>query len=109
MRETRKVWSRVAGSPVVALAGAAALIAGVLLGGAAPAAAAAGTAPSCIARIADEQPHGLIVWVRNGCGKTMRVKVIMDWARDTPCTTLANGASREWTYTIGSYNRTVLC
>ncbi|GAA1743850.1 hypothetical protein AB0K40_00380 [Nonomuraea bangladeshensis] len=73
------------------------------------AAAARGTAPSCVARIADEQPHGLIVWVRNGCDSTMRVKVIMDWARDTPCVTLAVGRSREWTYKVGSYNRTVTC
>ncbi|MEU6730030.1 hypothetical protein ABZ917_40525 [Nonomuraea wenchangensis] len=89
---------------IAVLAGSATLVPAVP-----SAAAAGGTAPSCVARIADEQPHGLIVWVRNGCGKTMRVKVIMDWARDTDCVTLADGRSREWTYKTGSYNRTVTC
>ncbi|MEV0632418.1 hypothetical protein [Nonomuraea wenchangensis] len=91
---------------IAVLAGCATLVPAI------PSAAAAqarGTAPSCVARIADEQPHGLIVWVRNGCGKTMRVKVIMDWARDTDCVTLLDGRSREWTYKTGSYNRTVTC
>ncbi|UBU10887.1 hypothetical protein [Nonomuraea gerenzanensis] len=78
-------------------------------GGPVTAAARAGTAPDCIARVADEQPHGLIVWLRNGCGRTMRVKVIIRGGFDGPCVALANGKSREWTFEMGSYDKTVTC
>ncbi|GAA2823236.1 hypothetical protein [Nonomuraea rubra] len=78
-------------------------------GGPAAAAARAGNAPGCIARVVDEQPHGLIVWLRNECGRTMRVKVVISWGPDGPCATLANGQSREWTFKLGSYDKTVTC
>ncbi|MFB4281526.1 hypothetical protein ACBJ59_39995 [Nonomuraea sp. MTCD27] len=91
---------------------------GLLLGAGGPAsaagavagrAAAAGAAPGCVARVVDEQPHGLIVWLRNECGRTVRVKVVISWGPDGPCATLAHGSSREWTFKVGSYDKTVTC
>lgn len=101
---------RVVTSPVAVLAGAV-LAGGVLLGGGGPAVAAAraGEAPACVARVVDEQSQGLIVWLRNGCGRSERVKVVISWGADGPCTALADGQSREWTFRLGSYDRTVTC
>ncbi|MCP2165800.1 hypothetical protein [Goodfellowiella coeruleoviolacea] len=71
--------------------------------------AAGGTAPACIARVVDNQADAQYVWVRNECGKTMRIKIIVKGGRDTGCNTLRSGQSREWKLTWGTYDRTVVC
>ncbi|GAA2799770.1 hypothetical protein [Saccharopolyspora taberi] len=89
------------GTTTVALIGAAFAVA--------PVANAEGTAPACIARVVDNQADAQYVWVRNECGKTMRIKIIVKGGRDTGCNTLRNGQSREWKLTWGSYDKTVTC
>ncbi|MCP2257680.1 hypothetical protein LX15_001365 [Streptoalloteichus tenebrarius] len=90
------------GATAVALSGAA-------LVGVPVAEAAGGTAPARIVRVIDNQAHARYVWVRNECGRTMRIKIIVRGAPDTGRTTLRHGQSREWKLTWGSYERTVVC
>ncbi|MGX1853596.1 hypothetical protein OIU91_28105 [Streptomyces sp. NBC_01456] len=71
-------------------------------------AAAGGTAPACIHR----QVHTILRYARisNWCGKTMRVKVIVDGDFDSPCNTLHNGSNFSWSWgPTGSYRKTVVC
>jgi hypothetical protein len=49
----------------------------------APQAASGGTAPACIHRFASNKYRE--VGITNECGKTMGVKVIINWGRDSPC------------------------
>ncbi|MEV6056534.1 beta-Ig-H3/fasciclin [Streptomyces sp. NPDC052107] len=74
-------------------------------------AAAGGTAPACIYRMVDGTPDGFSVYLSNNCGKTMRVKVIVDSGGDSPCFTMSAGSDRLWYYTgvFGQYGRTVTC
>ncbi|MFC4009117.1 hypothetical protein ACFOY2_17930 [Nonomuraea purpurea] len=72
---------------------------------------AAGTAPGCVARYV-AKPVGTIV-LRNKCGKTMRVKVIVKRGPDSPCWTgFRPGQVRVWKWldsTFASYQKTVTC
>jgi hypothetical protein len=74
-------------------------------------AAAGGTAPACIARVVDGTSDGFSVYLDNNCGKTMRVKVIVDSGGDSPCYSMAAGSSRLWYYhgVFGQYGRTATC
>ncbi|MFC5822802.1 hypothetical protein [Nonomuraea insulae] len=96
---------RIVASAVVVLAGAAL---GGSVGVSGPA-WADGSAPGCVSRIISDQPEGLIVRLRNGCGMPMRVKVDVSEGAGGPCTMLANGTTNEWRFKSGSYVETVLC
>ncbi|MFE9391581.1 hypothetical protein [Streptomyces sp. NPDC006784] len=86
------------------------------IAGAVPAQAAAsgasltGTAPACIQRSVSNIPDGGIHgYLRNTCGKTMRVKVVVKYWRDTSCMTIRNNTSK-YVHTVGGrYDRTVTC
>ncbi|MFF0793673.1 hypothetical protein [Streptomyces spiralis] len=67
---------------------------------------AGGTAPACIGRAASDL--GGFVYVGNHCGKTMRVKVIIDFGPDSSCWTLAPEQVRRHNY-YGSYGKTITC
>ncbi|MFE2320453.1 hypothetical protein ACFXC8_46800 [Streptomyces sp. NPDC059441] len=69
-------------------------------------ASAGGTAPACIGRAASDL--GGFVYASNNCGKTMRVKVIIDFGPDSSCWTLAPGQERRHNY-YGSYGKTITC
>ncbi|MFE0104897.1 beta-Ig-H3/fasciclin [Streptomyces sp. NPDC059009] len=78
----------------------------------APAAHAAdGTAPACINRYVTDTPNGFDVDLTNNCGRTMRVKVVVDFAGDSPCYILGAGQSKLYIYegVTGTYDRTVVC
>ncbi|MGH4031049.1 beta-Ig-H3/fasciclin [Actinomycetota bacterium Odt1-20B] len=78
----------------------------------APAAHAAdGTAPACINRYVTDTPNGFDVDLTNNCGRTMRVKVVVNYAGDSPCYTLGAGQSKLYIYegVTGTYDRTVVC
>ncbi|MER6600982.1 hypothetical protein ACWDBC_24190 [Streptomyces parvus] len=75
-----------------------------------PSAYAAETAPSCIKRDVLNQPSGISVWLKNTCGTTKKVKVVIRFGGDSPCWSLKDEATKTWWYDgIGSYDRTVLC
>jgi hypothetical protein len=97
----------------LAAAGTAAAVVGGGLALCAPVAhaAATGTAPACVDRYVTGTPEGFDVLLTNNCGRTMRVKVIVDNGGDSPCYTMANGSTRLFTYegVFGTYDRTVTC
>ncbi|MFG2332842.1 beta-Ig-H3/fasciclin [Streptomyces sp. NPDC048604] len=78
---------------------------------AAPAYAAGGTAPSCIVRSVHNDQDGFSVILVNKCGRTMRVQVVVSYAPDGPCYTMAAGAQEYYRYdgTWGLYDRTAVC
>lgn len=72
--------------------------------------AAGGTAPACIERnVYNHQEGGMDAYLRNLCGKTMRVKVIVDYWWDSGCHTMKNHTG--WLYRTpgGRYSKTVVC
>ncbi|GAA2626986.1 hypothetical protein [Streptomyces axinellae] len=104
---------------IAATAGAVGALSAVALTGAAPAAAAekaadrpavaldGGTAPACILRTVNKKTDDAVV--TNRCGKTMRVKIIVNNGYDSSCHTLRNGKGFYYTWPWGSYARTVTC
>lgn len=92
------------------------LVLGGIAAGTAPAQAATsdaaltGTAPACIHRSVSNDPGGGVSgYLRNTCGKTMRVKVVVKYWRDTSCMTIRNNTSK-YVHTVGGrYDRTVTC
>ncbi|MGW0606404.1 beta-Ig-H3/fasciclin [Streptomyces sp. NPDC002644] len=76
-----------------------------------PAAAAAGTAPACVKRYVNPTHEGFDVHLTNDCSKTMRVRVVVDNAGDSPCYSLNPKASVIYAHEsiTGSYERTVTC
>ncbi|HEY9438799.1 MAG TPA: hypothetical protein VIS29_09120 [Streptomyces sp.] len=103
-----------------AVLGSAALVLAGVLGGAAPVqaaslsatvAAAGGTAPACIDRsdVHNYPDGGISGYVRNNCGKTMRVRIIVRSWRDTSCQTIQNKHSKYFHTVGGRYDRTVVC
>ncbi|MBL1093945.1 MULTISPECIES: hypothetical protein [Streptomyces] len=69
-----------------------------------------GTAPACIERnVYNHQEGGMDAYLRNLCGKTMRVKVIVDYWWDSGCHTMKNHTG--WLYSTpgGRYRKTVVC
>ncbi|MGW3403886.1 beta-Ig-H3/fasciclin [Streptomyces zhihengii] len=72
---------------------------------------AGGTAPACIGRYVEGQVDGFFVSLSNGCGRTMRVQVVVNSAPDSPCYTLSAGSYRTYTYEgiLGTYARTAVC
>ncbi|MEU9619398.1 MULTISPECIES: beta-Ig-H3/fasciclin [unclassified Streptomyces] len=78
---------------------------------AAPASAAGGTAPACIERYVNNDQDGFSVGLYNYCGKTMRVQVIVDYAPDGPCYTIAKDGYKHYRYDgiLGLYSRTAVC
>ncbi|MGW3077208.1 MULTISPECIES: hypothetical protein [unclassified Kitasatospora] len=98
------------------LAGSAALVlAG--LGGAVPAQAASaplaagGTAPACIDRsgVTNMAGGGIAGYVYNNCGRTMNVRIIVNYWRDTSCQSIPNRQSRYFHTVGGTYDRTAVC
>ncbi|MFF9815147.1 hypothetical protein [Streptomyces sp. NPDC014006] len=73
--------------------------------------AAAGTAPACIERTSVEnKPEGGVrVYLRNFCGKTMHVKVIVKYWSDSGCKSMPNGTGWLFQTVGGRYERTVVC
>ncbi|OEV03926.1 hypothetical protein [Streptomyces oceani] len=71
----------------------------------------AGTAPACVDRYVTGTPNGFDVLLTNNCGKTMRVKVVVNNSGDSPCYTMGAGGTRLYVYegVLGSYDRTVVC
>jgi hypothetical protein len=88
-------------------------------------AAGEGTAPSCIIRVVRHIPPRYIpcqtgrcllpgtgidiATVTNSCGKTMKVRVAWSWHRDSKCTRLSNGASKNFIGPYYRYQRTKTC
>ncbi|MEV0385805.1 hypothetical protein [Nonomuraea sp. NPDC050643] len=74
---------------------------------------AMGTAPACIKRYRIPPWSRVGIYVRNQCGKTMRVKVIVKRGADSPCWTLRNKQRRYWSFipphAFPSYQKTVTC
>ncbi|MBQ0988085.1 hypothetical protein KBZ10_26940 [Streptomyces sp. F63] len=73
--------------------------------------AIAGTAPACIERtsVTNKPDGGVRVHLRNFCGKTMRVKVVVKYWSDSGCTSMRNGTGRLFQTVGGRYDRTVVC
>ncbi|KOG85214.1 hypothetical protein [Streptomyces varsoviensis] len=106
----------------MAITGSAALVLTGVLGATAPAhaapepstsahVAAGGTAPACIDRsgVRNNAGGGIAGWVYNGCGKKMRVKVVVHNWRDTSCQTIPNKQSKYFHTNGGRYDRTAVC
>jgi hypothetical protein len=71
--------------------------------------AAATTAPSCITRT-NWTDTVRRVRLTNGCGRAYNLKVIWNYATDSACFTLANGATVTKTHFLSAtYDKTVLC
>ncbi|MEV6350416.1 hypothetical protein [Actinoplanes sp. NPDC051851] len=74
---------------------------------------AATTAPSCVSRSISEtnSEAGSLytVHLANGCGSTQKVKVIVSLGFDSDCYTMANGSTKDFSFGIGSYEKTVTC
>ncbi|GAA3102244.1 hypothetical protein [Streptosporangium carneum] len=68
-------------------------------------------APTCVSRPVYEVPGGFDVFMTNRCGRTMYVRVIVDWAPDSVCIELLNNQSRTWHYqgVTGQYDHLALC
>ncbi|MER7129907.1 hypothetical protein [Streptosporangium saharense] len=69
--------------------------------------AARGTAPACIGRAVDKKRK--IARVTNNCGRTTKVKVVINNGPDSSCYTLRNGQVLSFRWRLGSYDRTVTC
>ncbi|MER6416946.1 hypothetical protein [Streptomyces humidus] len=72
---------------------------------------AAGTAPACIERtsVTNKPEGGVRVHLRNFCGRTMHVKVIVKSWSDSGCRSMPNGSGRLFQTVGGRYDRTVVC
>ncbi|GIH80911.1 hypothetical protein [Planobispora longispora] len=72
-------------------------------------AAAAGTAPACVARYVSQASKAIIL--RNTCKKKMRVKVIIKRGPDSPCFGMGKGSIRAWKWgtPYSGYDKTVVC
>ncbi|MET9146183.1 MULTISPECIES: beta-Ig-H3/fasciclin [unclassified Streptomyces] len=72
---------------------------------------AAGTAPACIERtsVQNNPDGGVRVYLRNFCGKTMRVKVIVKYWPDSGCKSMPNHTGWLFQTVGGRYDRTVVC
>ncbi|OEJ42976.1 hypothetical protein AR457_01540 [Streptomyces agglomeratus] len=92
-----------------AVAAVTALLGTATVASATPAAAA--PAPSCVAKYVDHDPEGFAVLLTNNCSTQKRVRVIVDWAPDSRCYTLAPRASELYVYdgTFGQYNSVATC
>ncbi|CAM5435383.1 hypothetical protein GCM10010329_52530 [Streptomyces spiroverticillatus] len=66
-----------------------------------------GTAPACVTRDVIKQKKQ--VTVRNNCGKTMHVKVVINNGPDGGCWTYQHGQGGTWKWKIGSYGKIVTC
>ncbi|MFD9884846.1 hypothetical protein ACFWZT_25660 [Streptomyces alboflavus] len=64
-----------------------------------------GTAPACVQR----QVRGRTATVTNYCGRTMRVKVVVKYGPDSRCFTLPPRHWARYTWSFGSYDKTVTC
>jgi hypothetical protein len=97
-------------TPVRRLAAVAVIAGGVALAPA-PALAAGGTAPSCIARTVSHDMLGYthVRLGNNGCGRTMRVMVVWVWASDSRCYTIEEWNTAHEVRYAGNYDRTVVC
>ncbi|MER6305438.1 hypothetical protein ACWCXK_21120 [Streptomyces sp. NPDC001739] len=72
--------------------------------------AAGGTAPACIERnVYNHQEGGTDAYLRNLCGKTMRVKVNVDGWWDSDCHTMKNHTGWLYRTPVGRYSKTVVC
>jgi hypothetical protein len=74
---------------------------------------AATTAPSCVSRSVSERGTeagtAYTVHLKNGCGSTQKVKVIVSWGFDSDCYTMSNGSTKDFSFAIGTYENTVTC
>lgn len=73
--------------------------------------AAAGTAPACIERtsVTNKPEGGVRVHLRNFCGRTMHVKVVVKNWSDSGCKSMPNGSGWLFQTVGGRYDRTVVC
>ncbi|GAB3679903.1 hypothetical protein [Angustibacter aerolatus] len=76
---------------------------------AAPAMAATGTAPSCILRGSYNDGLFRHYTATNTCGKTMRIKIVLDNQVDSKCTSVADRRSLDYKQSGGTYARTITC
>ncbi|WP_449064209.1 hypothetical protein [Planomonospora algeriensis] len=116
MKRTLKVSAALTASAValVASAGAAHAARPVKAPAAAQAPrAAAGTAPSCVKRQIIGVAGGIAARVSNGCGKAMRVKVLVKRGKDSPCWRMQPNQKKLWIFVPQSsfpkYEKTVTC
>lgn len=66
-----------------------------------------GTAPACVTRDVIKQKKQ--VTVKNNCGKTMHLKVVINSGPDLRCWTYSRGKALVWKWRIGSYGKVVTC
>ncbi|GAB2581686.1 hypothetical protein GCM10027168_13010 [Streptomyces capparidis] len=66
-----------------------------------------GIAPACVTRDVVKQEKK--VTIKNNCGKTMHVKLVIDNGPDGQCWTYRHGESRLWKWKTGSYDKVVTC
>ncbi|WP_030542186.1 hypothetical protein [Streptomyces albus] len=80
-------------------------------GGSAGPVTAAGTAPACIERtsVTNKPGGGVRVYLRNFCGKTMRVKVVVKNWSDSGCKSMPNRSGWVFQTVGGRYDRVVVC
>ncbi|MFJ9714643.1 hypothetical protein ACIRPQ_01620 [Streptomyces sp. NPDC101213] len=80
-------------------------------GGRAGQVAAAGTAPACIERtsVTNKPGGGVRVHLRNFCGRTMHVKVVVKSWSDSGCKSMPKGSGWVFQTVGGRYDRTVVC
>ncbi|MFD9859314.1 hypothetical protein [Streptomyces alboflavus] len=64
-----------------------------------------GTAPACVQRTV----RGRTATVTNYCGRTVRVKVVVKFGPDSRCFTLPPRHWARYTWSFGSYDKTVTC
>ncbi|MFJ2170771.1 beta-Ig-H3/fasciclin [Streptomyces griseofuscus] len=69
--------------------------------------ASGGTAPACIHRNVFEVLQ--YVKISNHCGKTMQVKVVINYGPDSSCYRMKNKSSFGYYWAYGRYGKTVVC
>ncbi|NLU70363.1 hypothetical protein [Streptomyces sp. HNM0574] len=71
---------------------------------------AGASAAMCVKTTAENKAHGYKVTVRNKCGKKVKVKIIMSYAKDSRCFGLNKGQTRyRETGGLGVWKKTVFC
>ncbi|OON82690.1 hypothetical protein [Streptomyces tsukubensis] len=64
----------------------------------------------CVRTTTRNSANGYLVRVRNNCGRTVKVKIIMTYAADSRCFKLKKGQTRyRETTGIGVWKQTVFC
>jgi hypothetical protein len=66
-----------------------------------------GTAPACVVRSVNQRTHE--AYIHNNCGRTMKLKVIINNGYDSSCHQLRHRQYFYYSWPWGSYARTVTC